>query len=136
MGRLEADGMNAEAFFVEPEGHFTAQAALTLRRMKMRHAVEGVAGEGGSALAGDNKHEPRSLMALTGKEMQKFNAGSFNAFTVEIEPGIRLGLATIEFLRSAAIKGCEGWWRGSGGARDDGRVMRDVAAGFGESCFG
>ena len=43
-------------------------------------------------------------MALAHQKMQKLDARGFNTFAMKIKAGVGFGLATVQFLRSAAIK--------------------------------
>jgi hypothetical protein len=108
---LEGDSVLAEAFFMQPQWHFTAQAAFALRRVKMTGAMQGVAGIGRGTLASYNEDVAAAVLAFSGEEMQEFDARGFKAFAVEIKPRFRFDLAPVETLCRATVQLGEGWWR-------------------------
>ena len=57
MGGLKAQHVLPKFSFVQPFRYEPAQAALALGRMIMGIAMQGMTGEGGSALTGDHQDE-------------------------------------------------------------------------------
>jgi hypothetical protein len=110
MCRLKTHRMQPETFFMQPKRHFTPEAAFAFWCVKMRRAMQRVAGKGRGSFTGDHKHEAVALVALAREKMQKLDAGCFKALAMEIKPGLRFYLTPPQPLSRAPVHLGKGWW--------------------------
>ncbi|MFO1032742.1 MAG: hypothetical protein U1E15_01090 [Hyphomicrobiales bacterium] len=111
MGRLEAMHMKAKLAFLKPVGKLAAQEPLALGGLEMGCAMQGVAAKGRVALAGDDKNQPVALLTAFLDEMEKPEAGQFEAHAMQVNAIVRFHLAAGKLLGEAAVKAGKRWRR-------------------------
>lgn len=104
MGRLIAGYIHAEGRVMEPLGHQAAKPALSLWRIVVLPAMEGMAGKGRVTLAGDDEHGSQALCLGFAKKLHQAYPGHFDAGAVEIQSPLKFHLPAGETLCRPAIK--------------------------------